>query len=119
MHCHTTYIRTYVHSPTHSAGPVVVTDEECLSFGNIECGTSATALLHISNQSNVPAVFQVELRHKAHVTHMYAYAHMYTQYTHTHTCSIIVVCVNQCMQEVSAFDVVVPCSSSTTHLALM
>lgn len=121
VHLHHMYVHTYVctciiHRPTHPAGPVVVTDEQCLSFGNIECGTSATGLLHISNESSVPAVFQVELSHQGLVTqmHIHTYIRTFLHTQHTFDASLLFVWPIACEMTV-AIHVVTP-SLSVPHL---
>ena len=59
-----TYVHTYVHTCMYVCmhlGPCVRVSEECLSFGNIECGRSSTGVLRVRNDSPAPALFKVRL----------------------------------------------------------
>ena len=42
-----------------SPGPKLVLEESYISFGNLECGKVGSGVLHIRNDSSVPAIFQV------------------------------------------------------------
>ena len=43
------------------SAPRVCIEEKVLSFGNVPCGQSVTSLLHVSNNSDVTALFQVSI----------------------------------------------------------
>lgn len=42
-----------------SLGPAICLDESVLNLGNVACGKTSTAVLHIKNDSDVPTTFQV------------------------------------------------------------
>ena len=49
--------------------PQVSIEETVLNFGNVPCGQSSTALLHVSNHSDVTALFQVHVcKYTMHIT---------------------------------------------------
>ena len=51
-------LRTHTHTLI-AVGPAVCLDESVLNFGNVACGKTSTAVVHIKNNSDVPTVFQV------------------------------------------------------------
>ncbi|KAL5489479.1 hypothetical protein EMCRGX_G018573 [Ephydatia muelleri] len=42
-------------------GPKLVLEESYISFGNLECGKVGSGVLHIRNDSSVPAIFQLQI----------------------------------------------------------
>jgi hypothetical protein len=53
--------RTRIKCVGKCLGPCVRVSEECLSFGNIECGRSSTGVLRVRNDSPAPALFKIGL----------------------------------------------------------